>query len=176
MASLPNPRRVAILVYPGVQSLDVTGPLEVFTGADAAISAGGRREGGSPAPGYEVCIVGPGGPMRSSSGLAIVPECGLEDLAGPLDTLIVPGGAGRRQAEDDEQLVQWIARISSSARRTVSVCTGAFLLAAGGAARTAAAPPPTGRSAQELADAYPEVHVDPDPIYIRDGRSGPPRA
>jgi transcriptional regulator GlxA family with amidase domain len=155
-------------VYPGVQSLDVTGPLEVFTGAGAAISARGRREGSFPAPGYEVSIVGRGGPMRSSSGLAIVPERELEDVPGSLDTLIVPGGAGHRRAEDDEELVLWIARTSSSARRTVSVCTGAFLLARAGLLDGRRATTHWA-SAQALADAYPEVEVDPDPIYIRDG-------
>jgi transcriptional regulator GlxA family with amidase domain len=168
MAAVPDPRRVAILVYPGVQSLDVTGPLEVFTGADTAIASRATRDGGRPAPGYEVKLVGRPRSTTSSSGLEIVPGCGLEDLAGPLDTLIVPGGSGHHRAQEDERLVSWIAHTASLARRTVSVCTGAFLLARAGLL--------DGRRAtthwswaQKLAEAYPAVAVDPDPIYIRDG-------
>ena len=169
---IPEPRRVAILIYPGVQSLDVTGPLEVFTGADSAIShlardEGVRQEGRRAAPGYEVTIVGRDAPTSTSSGLAIAPGCSLEGVPAELDTLIVPGGSGHRRAADDEELVAWIARTAPTARRTVSVCTGAFLLARAGLL--------DGRRAtthwafaQELAEAHPEVEVDPDPIYIRD--------
>ena len=168
MASASDPRRVAILVYPGVQSLDVTGPLEVFTGAHTAVSHL-NRHGGRPAPpGYEVTLVGRDALTSTSSGLAIVPGCRLEEVPEPLDTLIVPGGSGHREAAADEELVAWIARAASTARRTVSVCTGAFLLARAGLLE--------GRRAtthwawaQELADAHPGVDVDPDPIYIRDG-------
>ncbi|HUH80863.1 MAG TPA: GlxA family transcriptional regulator [Solirubrobacteraceae bacterium] len=168
MAAVPDPRHVAIVVYPGVQSLDVTGPLEVFAGADAAISARRRPAGGPPARGYEVSTVGRGGPTRSSSGLAIVPERELEDVQRPLDTLIVPGGSGHRRAEADERLVEWIARTSTSARRTVSVCTGAFLLARAGLLEGRRATTHWA-SAERLAAEHPGVEVDPDPIYIRDG-------
>jgi len=168
MTPVSDPRRVAILVYPGVQSLDVTGPLEVFTGADAAISRRHPREDRPPEPGYEVMLVGRERRTRTSSGLTIVPERGLEELSAPLDTLIVPGGSGHRRAQEDEELVRWIARTASRARRTVSVCTGAFLLARAGLldGRRACT---HWASAQELADAYPAVAVDADPIYIRDG-------
>jgi transcriptional regulator GlxA family with amidase domain len=168
MAAPHNPRRVAILVYEGVQSLDVTGPLEVFTGADTALSARAQADRSRRARGYEVTVVGPGAPVRSSSGLVFAPDHGLEDVPGPLDTLVIPGGRGNRRAVEDAGLVEWIATTSRSARRTVSVCTGAFLLAAAGLL--------DGRRAtthwayaDALAAAHPEVEVDPDPIYIRDG-------
>ena len=167
MEAVPELRRVAILVYPGVQSLDVTGPLEVFTGADRAITHDARLQGRRATPGYEVTLVGRDALTSTSSGLAIAPGCGLEDVPAPLDTLIVPGGTGHRRAGEDDELLAWIARTAATARRTVSVCTGAFLLARTGLL--------DGRRAtthwawaQELADAHPRVEVDPDPIYIRD--------
>ena len=169
MAAPRNPRRVAILVYDGVQSLDVTGPLEVFTGADTAISARPHRGRPAPTRGYEVTVVGRGTRVSSSSGLKFVPDHAPEELDGPLDTLVIPGGGGHRRVADDDELVDWIATTSRSARRTVSVCTGAFLLARAGLL--------DGRRAtthwayaEALAAAHPAVEVDADPIYIRDGR------
>ncbi len=167
MAASAHPRRVAIVVYQGVQSLDVTGPLEVFAGAQTAIRARERLEGRPPAPGYELVIVGRGA-VSTSSGLAIVPEQGFDSEPGRLDTVIVPGGQGRRQAEADEELMAWVVRASRSARRTVSVCTGAFLLARAGLLDGLRATTHWAW-AQELAGAHPQVEVDPDPIYVRDG-------
>ena len=70
--------------------------------------------------------------MRTSSGLTLVPDGALEEGPRTIDTLIVPGGDGTRAAVHDEALLAWIADASARARRTASVCTGAFLLAAAG--------------------------------------------
>ena len=109
MSPTLEPRRIAILVYPGVQSLDVTGPLEVFTGAQEAIRAEGR-----PGRGYEVRTVARSpGPIRTSSGLAIVPDGPLPRAGEPIDTLIVPGGSGRRELGADETLVRWLTQAAA---------------------------------------------------------------
>ena len=65
-------------------------------------------------------------------------------------------------------MIRWIEQTSAAARRTVSVCTGAFLLARAGllAGRRATT---HWASAEALASAHPEIEVDPDPIFIRDG-------
>jgi transcriptional regulator GlxA family with amidase domain len=160
----PAPRKVAIVVYPGVQSLDVTGPLEVFAGASQLIRATARTE-----PAYEIRILsGDGAPVRSSSGLTLVPDARVSATSSRLDTLIVAGGNGHAQAAADEHLVAWISRAAARARRTASVCTGAFLLARAGLldGRTVTT---HWASAQTLATLHPQVTVDPDPIYLRDG-------
>ncbi len=164
MNSSSATRKVAILLYPGVQSLDVTGPLEVFAGATLALAAAGRTS-----PAYEVLTVAPSPqPILTSSGLTILPGAGLP--AGPrgIDTLLVPGGSGRRQAVEDPQLMAWLARTGQGVRRLSSVCTGAFLLADAGLL--------SGRTvtthwayAEKLAREYPDVTVDPDPIFLLDG-------
>lgn len=107
-------------------------------------------------------------PLRTSSGLTIVPDVGLHDAPTQIDTLIVAGGPGHREASEDRELVDWIARTSAVARRTASVCTGAFLLARGGLldGRRACT---HWASAQELQRLYPEVRVDAEPIFVRDG-------
>jgi transcriptional regulator GlxA family with amidase domain len=157
-------RDVAIVVYPGVQSLDLTGPLEVFTGAQLILEASGRAERG-----YRVRVLSADGrPLRCSSGLQIVPDGALPHDAEGIDTLIVAGGFGFAQALEDDALVAWIARAAPLVRRTASVCTGAFLLAGAGVLDGRRATTHWA-SARELQRAHPAVHVDPEPIFVRDG-------
>jgi transcriptional regulator GlxA family with amidase domain len=160
MADRITKRRIVFVLFPGVQSLDVSGPLEVFAAANRA---------GDGSVDYELLTLSlDGEPLGTSSGLTIVPDGRLDDASSPIDTLIVPGGEGTRAVVHDERLLDWIADASDRARRTASVCTGAFLLASAGLL--------DGRrvtthwtSAAALAKRHPEVHVDPDPIFIQDG-------
>jgi transcriptional regulator GlxA family with amidase domain len=163
MESAPAPRNIAIVAYPGVQSLDVAGPLEVFAGAKQLIDATARPERG-----YHVSVLSRDGkPLRTSSGLGLVPHARLSRAPEPIDTLIVAGGGGHREVADDRALVDWIACASAGARRTASVCTGAFLLARAGLLDGRRATTHWA-SAHELQRQYPQVRVDPEPIYVRD--------
>jgi len=149
-------RSVLIVLFDGVQSLDVTGPLEVFAHAGEAVGPGG----------YEITAASVGGrAVRSGSGLSIGPDSDLTQ-AGPPHTLIVPGGAGTRAPQPE--LIGWLSRTGAGAERIVSVCTGAFLLAEAGLL--------AGRRATThwswcdvLARRYPDVMVEPEPIFVRDG-------
>ncbi|MFE4518983.1 GlxA family transcriptional regulator [Kitasatospora sp. NPDC056783] len=150
-------RHVVIVLFEGVQSLDVTGPLEVFAGAARA---------GGPSGAYRVTTASPGGhPVRTQSGLRLLPDADLAE-AGPVHTLLVPGGDGT--GRPDAALVAAIRELADRAERVVSVCTGAFLLAEAGLL--------AGRRAtthwafcEELARRFPDVEVVPDPIHVRDG-------
>jgi transcriptional regulator GlxA family with amidase domain len=155
------PRTVLILVFDGVQSLDVTGPLEVFDGANRVLAARGAD-----GPAYRITIASPeGAPVRTSSGLTLVPDCGLAAAAAP-HTLVVPGGAGARPGS--EQVTAWLRRRAPAAQRITSVCTGAFLLA--GAGLLAGRHVTTHWAyADALQRQFPELTVDPEPIYVRDG-------
>ncbi|MGW1074696.1 GlxA family transcriptional regulator [Streptomyces sp. NPDC002537] len=153
-----TPRRnVLIVLFEEVLSLDVTGPLEVFTGGGSSIGDTGA---------YRVRTATlDGGPVRTSSGLRLTPDSSLDE-AGVPHTLIVPGGDGTRAP--DPGLVDWLRENAPRAERVVSVCTGAFLLAAAGLL--------DGRRAtthwalcSALAQRFPAVTVEPDPIYVRDG-------
>jgi transcriptional regulator GlxA family with amidase domain len=164
MRSAAAPRQVVILLYPGVQSLDVTGPLEVFAGAQQLIELTSRPE-----PGYEIRTVSAdGAPLRCSSGLTLVPDLRLSDAPSELDTLIVAGGPGHSEAAADDTILRWISRTASQSRRTASVCTGAFLLARCGLLDGRSATTHWA-SADELARLYPDVRVDAEPIFLRDG-------
>ena len=150
-------RTVLIVLFDGVQSLDVTGPLEVF-----ATAAGRRGE-----PAYRIRTASLGGArIRTSHGLAITPD---GDLRGerPADLLIVPGGGGARRR--DPELVTWLADHAPAAKRVASVCTGAFLLAEAGLLDGKRVTTHWAQCDQLQAD-YPAVVVDPDPIFIKDER------
>ncbi|WP_030681041.1 GlxA family transcriptional regulator [Streptomyces rimosus] len=148
-------RDVLVVLFDGVQSLDVTGPLEVFT--QAAL----RTPGAYPVRTASL----DGAPVRTGSGLAVTPDLALPD-AGPPHTLLVPGGRGTR--DPDPRLIDWLRLHAPRARRKVSVCTGAFLLAAAGLLDGRRATTHWTRCA-ELAADFPAVRVDPEPIYVRDG-------
>lgn len=152
-------RRVAILAFPRVQALDVTGPSEVFSMAD--------RLGGGDRYGVEL-VAASREPIATSSGLELVPQRALGAARGPIDTLVVAGGLGVDRALGDERLVRWIRGAAARSRRVASVCTGAFLLAEAGLLE--------GRRATThwaacdvLRERYPQVEVERDPIFVRDG-------
>ncbi len=155
-------RTVAIVAYPGVQSLDVTGPFEVFAGARRAAAAHGIDAG------YDVSVVAADpGPVTCESGIALIasalPEPGVR-----LDTLLLPGGGGVEDARHDPALVGWISHIASRARRVATVCSGALLGAEAGLLDGRRVTTHWAR-ADQLAAEYPLVEVDADPIYMRDG-------
>ena len=159
-------RDVVILVYPEGQSLDFIGPLEVFAAAQTLIAATGRTE-----PGYRITVAGLDEacrPIVCSSGVQIVPATSLAGAPRPIDTLIVPGGAGSAGVSSEEALLDWLRETAPSTRRVASVCTGAFVLAAAGLLDGRRATTHWA-SAARLAKQYPAVEVDPDPIYLRDG-------
>ncbi|GGX43701.1 GlxA family transcriptional regulator [Streptomyces fructofermentans] len=151
-------RTVLVVLFDGVQSLDVTGPVEVFAGADAHL---GDRGGA-----YRVRTASlDGAPVRTSSGLTLVPDQALADAPAP-HTLLVPGGRGTRRP--DPRLTDWLRGHAPRAERLVSVCTGAILLAGAGLLDGRRATTHWAHCAR-LAREYPAVEVDPDPVYVRDG-------
>jgi transcriptional regulator GlxA family with amidase domain len=161
---LPPRREVVIVGYPGVQSLDLTGPLEVFAGAQLLLDLESRCERG-----YRVSTVSrEGAPLRTSSGLKVVPDASLREAPADIDTLIVAGGYGCIDASGDTELIDWLRHAAAGARRSASVCTGAFLLAHAGLLDGRRATTHWA-AAEELARRYPAVDVDPRPIFLRDG-------
>ena len=154
-------RRVEIVAFPSVQLLDVAGPLQVFAAANQHLA-----EKGLPKV-YDVHIVGPSEQITATAGLIFAAEALSAETKA--DTLVVAGGEGVMLAAADPQLAAWIKQKSEAVRRTASVCTGAFMLGAAGLL--------DGRRAvthwsfcAELKRQYPTALVEPDPIFIHDGR------
>ena len=149
-------REIAFLVFPDFQILDLTGPLEVFSQAER--SAGGNYA-------LRTLALEPGA-VASSSGLSVNAEA-ARPFAGA-DTLIVVGGRGMDAAVVDPEHPAWIRDASSRVRRVASVCNGAFLLAEAGLLDGRRATTHWSRAA-DLAERYPAVTVDADPIFVREG-------
>jgi transcriptional regulator GlxA family with amidase domain len=160
----PNPVRVIeVLTFPAVQLLDVTGPVQVFASAnDLATNAGG-------APPYRLKLVTQGDEgVTSSAGVALTAGP-LSKRGEALDTLLVAGGQGVEAAAANPVLLDWVRQRATQARRVASVCTGAFLLAAAGIldGRRAVT---HWKDCARLAQRFPAVRVEPDPIFVCDGR------
>ena len=148
-----------LLVEP-VQPLDLFGPLEVLRGANAILWRRGPR--------YVIDVVGwSGAEVKSDAGIALVTQGTAPTVAPRLDTLVVVGGHGPLEVED-ERLSRWLRQAAAHARRTVSVCTGSFLLARAGILDGRAATTHWQYSAT-LARAFPHVRVDPSRTWVQDG-------
>ena len=155
------PRTIAILAMPGVQLLDVSGPLDVFAEANAQTGRDVYR--------LRVIASAPGD-IRSSSGARLVPDAVIGHMRGEtIDTLLIAGSPNAAHVRLNDTVVNWLRRAAPEARRYGSVCSGAFFLAAAGLL--------DGKRvtthwavADALAQAYPSVSVEADAIHVRDGR------
>lgn len=156
---LSSARKIALVGYPGAQSLDLIGPLEVFAMANRF---GDRTF-------YEVLLASPeGGSVVCNSGVTLAGSIALADLPAALDTILIGGGddAGLL-AMRDASVADWLNRRTATTRRIGSVCSGAFVLAAAGVL--------DGRRATthwevcaELQRFRPSVTVEPDAIFVAD--------
>jgi transcriptional regulator GlxA family with amidase domain len=156
---MASPRRVVVLALPRTQALDLAGPIDVLASATERV-----------APGYAVELVTPGGGhVRCSSGLTVAAE--PLPAPAPMDTLLVLGGEDVPASARDPGLREWVLASSARAERTVSICTGAFVLAAAGLLDGRRATTHWTRC-EDLARAYPQVVVEPDRIFTRDGPIG----
>jgi len=158
----PRQKVIEILAFDDVQVLDVTGAMQVFAYGDVW-----ARERGHPSP-YNIRIVARHSPVRAWSGFEFTAQP-LTRSDRPVDTLMMAGGLGVEQTMKDARLLRWVRERASHARRVASVCSGAFLLAAAGLldGRRVVT---HWRYCDALAQRFPKVSVDRDPIYIEDGR------
>jgi len=107
---------IGILVFPGVQQLDLTGPFEVFASL----------------PGAQVALLWKNlQPIRSATGLILQPTMTLENCP-ELDVICIPGGSGTTALLQDLDVHDFIRRMARTARFITAVCTGALVLGAAG--------------------------------------------
>jgi transcriptional regulator GlxA family with amidase domain len=154
-------RRIALVVYPGAQILDITGPSAVFS---AANRCAGREL-------YAVEIVSADGKPTETGGAVTIETRAVRSVSPEgLDTVLVVGGEERAvtSAMSDRTLRNWVRRAAAVARRYGSVCSGTFLLASYGLL--------DGRRVAThwdgcalLAAEFPTLTVDADALYVVDG-------
>lgn len=153
-------KTVVILALPGVQLLDVSGPLDVF--AQANIEANKEF--------YTLRVIAcKSGPIRSSSGARLLPDGIAGEVDERIDTLLVAGAPSAGKAILPTHVLKWLRTTAKRSRRYGSICTGAFVLAATGLL--------DGRhitthwaAAEDLAHAFPTLRIDEDALYVRDGK------
>lgn len=152
-----KPLLVTVLVFPGVRLLDVTGPIEVFSTAN---EFGGR---------YRVHTVSPdGADVVTASGTGLRVDLAAAQVRGASDVVVIPGGPEWPSLIKDDALLDAIGELDARSCRTASVCTGAFLLAAAGLLDGRKATTHW-RFADQLALRYPQVTVEMDALFVRDG-------
>ncbi|MFJ6382839.1 GlxA family transcriptional regulator [Kitasatospora sp. NPDC092039] len=159
-------RLIVIVLFEGVDLLDVTGPPEVFSLV--------RRETDD-ATGYRVVLAAETtAPVTTAAGVRILPDLTFDEAArSRIDTLLVPGSVEvddrrRVRALTDPAVVERVRTLAARSRRVASVCVGAHLLAAAGLLDGRRATTHWSTAGQ-LAEEHPEVEVDADPIFIREG-------
>jgi transcriptional regulator GlxA family with amidase domain len=149
-------RRVGVLLFDNVKTLDFVGPAEVFVEANQRVTDG-----------YDVVFLSPDGrDVRTSMGLRVGVDAAAAD-AGELDTLIVPGSEFAPGVYDDPGVRDAITHLVPLTRRVTSICSGAFALAQAGLldGRDATT---HWKFAAALAAQHPKVFVRPDSIFVRD--------
>jgi cyclohexyl-isocyanide hydratase len=111
--------QVGLLTFPGVQSLDLIGPYEVFSNL----------------PGISVHLVWKDlEPIQASGGIRFWPTATF-DTCPELDVICVPGGKGVDVLVEDRDTLAFVAHHAKRARFITSVCTGALVLGAAGLLR-----------------------------------------
>lgn len=152
--------RIAILAIPGVQMLDVAGPMDVFSEVNNLLCEPDA---------YRMDIVGlTKEPITALNGTRFLPDLSISDSLEGFDTLLIAGSPGIREYEDNPQLIEWIVRESKHVRRVGSICTGAFILAHAGLLNDRRATTHWNSTAR-LADKFPRIRLEPNTIYVKDG-------
>jgi len=152
--------RIAILAMPGVQMLDVAGPMDVFSEANKLIN--GRT-------GYELAVVGRDRePVVASNGGRLLPDRTIDESLEGFDTLLIAGSPRVQDFEADPKLVDWVKSGSVQVRRLASICTGAFLLGSAGLLNGRRATTHW-NSTTRLRKMFPAIDVQPNTIFIKDG-------
>lgn len=160
-------RRIAILALPNTALSDLAGPYEAFLMAARL----GQEKKRLSHPYYEVTLLSIAGSSISTlSGLGVTGARPFHTYRGSPDTLVVTGEPDSLDASGDHsELSRWLGRVAAESRRVCSVCTGIFCLAEAGLLDQRRVTVHW-QHADTLAQKYPTMHVDPEPLFLRDGK------
>lgn len=153
---------MGLIVFEEVAAADLTGPAEVFSRAN--ISNGTGYESSC----YDVLILGiTAQPCRTECGIVVKPHTDLGS-APPLDTVIVSGGSGIRDAKVTKKIAKWLNYRRSTTRRIATLGNGIYPLAATGMLdhRQVAT---HWRYARDVAQRFPSLGVNANCLFVKDG-------
>jgi len=163
LAEILNPvHKVVMVGFDEAQILDITGPLEVFSRAARWL----KDHGYANSLVYSIELVASSqGTIECSSGLSLNATKSYKDVTA-IDTLLISGGIGYREACEDNELIAWIRDNSKDVSRIGSICTGAFLLAKAGLLKNKRATTHWAYC-EKLQNDNEEVSVETDAIFIK---------
>lgn len=159
-ASLVKRRRIVIVVVPPIEEMDLVAPLQVF-GAANRLSERNVYSLEIATNGKALEVPGEGGM------LCFLAQQRIHEVKGSIDSVLLVCGVGTRLLRDPE-LTQWLKTIAPEVRRLGGVCVGSFLLAEAGLLNGRKATSHW-RFGKELAERYPQVQVESEPIWVKDG-------
>ncbi|MDL4820815.1 GlxA family transcriptional regulator [Actinomadura opuntiae] len=155
------PRTVVLVVYDGIQLIELAGPMDVIGAANAATGT----------TAYRLLTASPrGGVVTTDGGLPVQVGHSLREIASggeEIDTMIVVGGRGVFEPAVSAEVVRELPALARRSRRVAAVCAGSLLLAAAGLLDGHRATTHWDAT-RLLAERYPRVLVEPDRIYVRD--------
>jgi transcriptional regulator GlxA family with amidase domain len=156
-----SPTRVAIVVFDGVQALDVAGPMDVFAEANHFLAPGQQ---------YQVTLIGThAGSVRCANGMELLVHTDYVHYEDEPELLLVTGGPKLPDIAWAPDLLKWLSEKAQGSRRFGSVCNGAFPLGQAGLldGKEVTA---HWHDVDRLASQFPRARVRPDKIFVRDGR------
>ena len=164
-------RNIIVVAFEQCQVLDVSGPVEALEKANIALAAIHHSNSNSS---YSISLVSSQvGRLSTSGAVSLYVDRDYSSITdnelASLDTLIIAGGNGVKEAIKNKDLLSLVTRASRTARRIVSICSGAYVLAELGLLDNRQATTHWD-CADEFELRYPSVLLDIDSIYIRDGQ------
>lgn len=153
-------RRIVVVLVPPVDELDLVGPLQVFNSVN--------RLAGRTIYSIEVATNADRQTVDGEGGvLTFVAGQHFTQVEGHFDSVLLVCGLGSRSARD-QALSEWLRKMAGQVRRLGAVCVGAFLLAEAGLLDGRRATTHW-RFGREFATRHPEVQVEHDPLWVKDG-------
>ncbi len=163
---MKNTKHIVIIAPPKTSIMDVAGPLDVFAKTMEYLHENSLVNTNTYTT--HVLSIDSANIVHTSSGLPIVCEGDLESVDYVIDTILI-AGRGYPEEKTFRRLVSWLKVCEVQTRRIASICAGAFVLAEAGLLNGKKAATHW-RLCEKLQSLYPEVMVDKDSIYVKDGK------